>query len=270
MQLMSIGRFSRLTGLGVKALRHYDEIGLLPPAAVDEETGYRFYAAEQVDAAEAIRRLRRLDLPLDEIRTVLAAGGGAEVRAVLVAQQRRLAMRRVHTQAALTELQSLIDGKESLMGIRSESLDPEAQRKLGVDLFNRTWTFLELPTRTAAEDDEMLHCAHASAYHWRQVGTPANFARSEWQCSRVYAVLGLAEPALRHAHRCLELVESSPADMATWDLAGAHEALARAYSVAGDSEAARRHRDLGREALARVEEAEDRAPIEADLATIPV
>jgi hypothetical protein len=66
MQLMPIGRFSRLTGVGVKALRHYDEIGLLVPAAVDDDTGYRFYSADQVDRAEAIRLLRRLDMPLEE------------------------------------------------------------------------------------------------------------------------------------------------------------------------------------------------------------
>ena len=47
-QLMTIGRFARLTGLTVKALRHYDELGLLRPAAVDPETGYRLYGAEQV------------------------------------------------------------------------------------------------------------------------------------------------------------------------------------------------------------------------------
>ena len=46
MQLMPIGRFSRLTGVGVKALRHYDEVGLLVPAAVDDETGYRFYSPD--------------------------------------------------------------------------------------------------------------------------------------------------------------------------------------------------------------------------------
>jgi DNA-binding transcriptional MerR regulator len=47
MQLMPIGRFSRLTGVGVKALRHYDEVGLLVPAAVDDETGYRFYSVDR-------------------------------------------------------------------------------------------------------------------------------------------------------------------------------------------------------------------------------
>ena len=69
MQLMPIGRFSRLTGVGVKALRHYDEVGLFVPAAVDDETGYRFYSPDQVDRAEAIRLLRRLDMPLEEIRS---------------------------------------------------------------------------------------------------------------------------------------------------------------------------------------------------------
>ncbi len=270
MQLMSIGRFSRLTGLGVKALRHYDEIGLLVPEAVDDETGYRFYGPDQVAAAEAIRRLRRLDLPLDEIRAVLEAGDGGAIRDVLVGHQRRLAMRRVETRAALTELQSLIDGKETVMGARSESLDPEAHRRLGVDLFNRCWTWMEKPARTQDEDDEMLHCAHASAYHWRQVGTRANFARSEWQCSRVYAVLGLAEPSLRHARRCLELVEAAPAEMADWDLSGAYEALARAHAIAGDGDEAERYRALGIEALARIGQPEDRAPIEADLATIRI
>ena len=55
-------------------------------------------------------------------------------------------------------------------------------RQLGVDLFNHVWTLLEKPTRTAAEDEEMVHAAHASRHHWAQVGIPANVARGEWQC----------------------------------------------------------------------------------------
>ena len=93
---------------------------------------------------------------------------------------------------------------------------------------------MEKADRTQEEDDEMIHCAHASAYHWLQVGTPANRARSEWQCSRVHAILGHVEPALRHARRCLELVEANPDDMKDWDLPAAYEALARAHMVAGD------------------------------------
>ena len=105
---------------------------------------------------------------------------------------------------------------------------------------------MEKADRTREEDDEMIHCAHASAYHWLQVGTPANRARSEWQCSRVYAILGHVEPALHHARRCLEIVEANPDDMEDWDLPAAYEALARAHMVAGDVEETRRYAELGR------------------------
>src|SRR5205085_4549260 len=121
------------------------------------------------------------------------------------------------------------------MGKDAEARDAEAQRRLGIDLFNKTWTLIEKTDRTREEDDEMIHCAHASAYHWQQVGTKANRARSEWQCSRVYAVLGRAEPALEHARRCLELVEDNPEAMEAFDLPAAYEALARAHLVAGNA-----------------------------------
>ena len=208
MQLMPIGRFSRLTGVGVKALRHYDEVGLLAPAAVDDETGYRFYSADQVDRAEAIRLLRRLDMPLEEIRSTLAAGDPATLRAALVSHQRQIATRDAELRASRVRLQRLIDGRETIMGMRSESLEAEEHRRLGIDLYNRTWTLMDSP------GDEMLHCAHASAYHWMQGGgTTANRARSEWLCSRVYSILGRPEPALQHARRCIELVESSREEM---------------------------------------------------------
>jgi DNA-binding transcriptional MerR regulator len=265
MQLMPIGRFSRLTGVGVKALRHYDEVGLLAPAAVDDETGYRFYSADQVDRAEAIRLLRRLDMPLEEIRSTLAAGDPATLRAALVSHQRQIATRDAELRASRVRLQRLIDGRETIMGMRSESLEAEEHRRLGIDLYNRTWTLMDSP------GDEMLHCAHASAYHWMQGGgTTANRARSEWLCSRVYSILGRPEPALQHARRCIELVESSPAEMEDWDIAGAHEALARAHLVAGETEEARRNYELAREDIAQIANAEDRKHIEADLDALPL
>ena len=66
-ELLSIGRFARVSGLTVKALRHYDDIGLLRPAHVDDSTGYRYYTLAQARDAEAIRRLRRLDVPLEDV-----------------------------------------------------------------------------------------------------------------------------------------------------------------------------------------------------------
>jgi len=98
---------------------------------------------------------------------------------------------------------------------------------------------LDLPregSRTVNEDDLMLLSANASAYHWRQVGTAANFARGVWQMSRVYSVLGRAEPALHHATRCLQICQEN--GIGDWDLGFAYEALARAAAVAGDRDAA--------------------------------
>ena len=114
-------------------------------------------------------------------------------------------------------------------------MTPEEERQLAVDLFNRTWTLLELPARTPEQGDELIDTAHASAYHWLQVGTAANRARSQWQLSRVYVVLGRPEPALWHAHRCLRWCEEN--GIGDWDLAYAYEALARAHGLAGDDEA---------------------------------
>jgi DNA-binding transcriptional MerR regulator len=267
-ELMSIGRFARLTGLTVKALRHYDEVGLLRPASVDSETGYRSYGAEQVRRAETIRALRRLELPLDDVATLLTTDDPQLLRRVLVDHQRRTAVRSAELRIVLQGLQPLIDGKEPVMDTKAETLDREAHRQLGVDLFNKTWTLMEKEGRTVEDDDEMIHCAHASAYHWLQAGTAANRARSEWQCSRMYTVLGRADAALHHAQRCLQICESSPHALEDWDLPFAYEALARAHAIAGNADDARRYLELGSTAAAAVADDDDRALLETDLATI--
>ncbi|GGN49732.1 DNA-binding transcriptional MerR regulator [Actinoplanes campanulatus] len=70
MGLLTIGAFARTVRMTPKALRLYDELGLLPPAAVDPESGYRFYHPDQRERALLIARLRRLGMPLAAIRTV--------------------------------------------------------------------------------------------------------------------------------------------------------------------------------------------------------
>ena len=70
---LSIGDFSRATHMTVGTLRHYHEVGLLEPAEVDRHTGHRRYATDQIPAAQVIRRLRDLGMPLEEIRGVLSA-----------------------------------------------------------------------------------------------------------------------------------------------------------------------------------------------------
>jgi hypothetical protein len=116
------------------------------------------------------------------------------------------------------------------------TLDPATHRQLGVDLYNSTWTLLEKADRSDLETDEPSHRAHASRWHWGQVGEPlggpANLARGEWLCSRMNALLGRGEPAVWHARRCVEIDEA--AGLGDWDIASAYEAMARALFVAGD------------------------------------
>lgn len=78
--LMSIGEFAGRSRLSPKALRLYDELGLLPPARVDESSGYRFYSDDQLERARLIAALRQLQIPLAQIREIvsLEPAGAAE------------------------------------------------------------------------------------------------------------------------------------------------------------------------------------------------
>ena len=147
------------------------------------------------------------------------------------------------------------------------ALEPQLQRKLAAGLFNFVWTLLEKPDRDQADDDRMLHAAHASRYHWGVVGEPFNLGRGEWQVSRVYATLGRPEPAQFHAQRCLDICQAN--GLGDFDLAFAYEALARAAAVAGQPDARDRYLALARAAGEQIAEADDREIFFNDLATIP-
>jgi hypothetical protein len=114
----------------------------------------------------------------------------------------------------------------------------------------------------------MLHMAHASRYHWDNAGDDQNRAIGEWQCSRVYATLGRGEPALFHARRCVDYAGRAGVD--DWVMASAHEAMARAYAVAGDVESARDSRDHALKLAQALTDQEDRDIVLADLDTLPL
>ena len=86
--LVTIGRFSELTGLTIRALRLYDRIGVLHPALVNFSSGYRYYSLDQVAMAKRIHLLRALDMPLEEIRTLLHGRRPEGIRQHLVHDHR--------------------------------------------------------------------------------------------------------------------------------------------------------------------------------------
>ena len=113
--LVPIGRFSKMTRLSVKALRLYDEIGLIKPASVDASSGYRYYSMAQANRAEAVRILRSVDMPLDEIQAVLAADNPELVHKQLVAHKERLAEKLAAQERMLAYLETLIQREGGIM-----------------------------------------------------------------------------------------------------------------------------------------------------------
>jgi len=146
----------------------------------------------------------------------------------------------------------------------SPIVTPEQHKALGINLFNSTWDLIEKPDRTPDDDAYMINMAHASAYHWKQLGTPLNFARSEWQISHVYGILHRGEPAIYHAKRSLQYcVDNGFGD---FDLAYAYEAMARAHNVLGSAEEAQRYLKLAEEAGQAIAKAGDMKQFISDLA----
>ena len=69
--LYNIGRAAKLAGLTAEALRHYDRIGLVSPARIDEWTGYRYYSDADIVRLQTVHALQQMDIPLKKIKDML-------------------------------------------------------------------------------------------------------------------------------------------------------------------------------------------------------
>lgn len=149
------------------------------------------------------------------------------------------------------------------------AVDADTHRKLAIDAHNSTWELLGKSLNEISSDDadELIRRAYASAYHWQRAegATPANEARANWLLSRAWVVLRNGELALHHARRCLMVCESE--GLADFDLAYAHESLARSYACLGDAEHARLHRSTAGDVS--IADPEDRSLVAVDLAGEP-
>ncbi len=134
----------------------------------------------------------------------------------------------------------------------------EAHLEFARKVNGRVWELLERKNRTKSEAEEMLHAAHASLFHWLHAGTGLHHQRGEWMISRVHAVLGNGQEALRHAERCAELTEEHADLMEDFDKAFSLESLARAHAVLGDREKATQHMELAKQAGDAIADEEDR------------
>ena len=120
---LTIGDFSLATQLSVKMLRHYHRVGLLAPADVDADTGYRRYTTDQIPTAQVIRRFRDLDMPLDQIHAVLEAPDLSTRNALISAHLASLEQSLARTQSAVASLRDLLD--------RPPAAGPVSHRRAG-------------------------------------------------------------------------------------------------------------------------------------------
>ncbi|MEU1846625.1 MerR family transcriptional regulator [Micromonospora sediminicola] len=105
---MTIGEFATVTHLSVRTLRRYHEAGLLEPETVDPFTGYRYYSTNQVPPAQVIHRLRELDVPLAEVKAILATDDPARRTDLIAGHLRRLEETLDRTRGAVTALRRLL------------------------------------------------------------------------------------------------------------------------------------------------------------------
>ena len=226
---LTIGDFARATHLSIKMLRHYHEIGLLEPAAVDPNTGYRHYRIGQIREALVVRRLRGLGVPLDEVRGVLYAPDVESRNAVLSAHLRRLEIALAETRTAAESLRELIaaPGASPSPDVAFLSLPPAPAAAItGIIAVEGggSWVFGALAELRAA-----LAAQHAVA-----TGDPAGifaeelFSEGRGEATVFVPISGTVRPAGRVLETVVPAVE-----LATAVHVGAHDDIDRTYGALG-------------------------------------
>jgi DNA-binding transcriptional MerR regulator len=147
---LSIGDFARATHLSVKTLRYYHQVGVLEPADIDPNTGYRRYQTDQVPIAQIIRRFRSLEMPIEHIQAVLAAPDIATRNEVIAAHLGRLEATLQHTREATASLRDLL-----------QTQTPTAPADLA---------HLSVPATTAAAITATIEIKDASAWYQGALG----------------------------------------------------------------------------------------------------
>jgi hypothetical protein len=141
-----------------------------------------------------------------------------------------------------------------------------AHRYFAPHFFNSAWDCIERPNRTAEDDERMIGLAHASVCHWRE--RPDNTERGRsigyWQLSRVYAITGRPEEALRYGELSLKHAAGEP----PFYVAYAHESIARAAMIGRDDVKYRTHLDHARRIHEQVTDAAEREALQKDLADL--
>jgi DNA-binding transcriptional MerR regulator len=223
-ELLSIGDFARATHLSVKALRHYQEQGLLQPTEIDPSSGYRRYALDLLPKAQIIRRLRSLGMPLGEVRSVIVSDIDAR-NEVIGRHLRRLQHELSTTQEAVAALQDLIEkpGPAGPIVHRSVSATRAAAIVENIDLKNASaWLAGALGELYAVLDDHDIPT----------IGDAAGIYENElFTLERGTATAYLPVSQDFPAAGRVRVIDIPPAELAVITHGGSHNGIDREYSA---------------------------------------
>jgi hypothetical protein len=154
------------------------------------------------------------------------------------------------------------------MNTQLDAADDTAwRRKLASGANNRAWTLSEQLTRTAAEDQEMLNAAHASAHLWSTIGNDKNIAVGHLLLGQVHALLGNASYAVSHASSAFDRLTRSDSD--PWEVAIAHAVMANASNCAGNVAQHQLHYATADKLIAALADPEEREIVQATMRVVP-
>jgi DNA-binding transcriptional MerR regulator len=228
--LVTIGDFSRMTHLSVKALRHYHDVGLLEPAEVDRWSGYRRYDTTQVAVAQFIRRFRDLGLPVDDVKAVLGAPDGDTRNQIIAAHLERMEEQLEQTRSTVASLRRVLEARSSAVPVSYRSVPPTTalaiRASVAVSEFEPWWV----------EAFQELHAALAAGALARSGPDAALYPGDffELECAEVTAYVPLGGSAAGTAlPGRTELVEVPGAELAVLLHAGGLEDMDQTYGALG-------------------------------------
>ncbi|WP_433081250.1 MerR family transcriptional regulator [Dactylosporangium sp. CA-052675] len=223
-QGLTIGEFATLTRLSVRTLRRYHQAGLLEPATVDPFTGYRYYCAEQIPSAQVIHRLRELDVPLAEVKSILATDDPQRRADLIAGHLRRLEDELERTRAAVVSLRRLLrpDPDDLRVELRSVPARTVAAVRGRVTLKDSTSWY----------DAAMAELDAAFAPHER-TGPPGGRYANELFTAGAGTMTVYRPVREPRATGRIEVVELPPADLAVAVHPGGHDDIGVTYGLLG-------------------------------------
>lgn len=174
---LHIREFAKLTGVSVRTLHYYDEIGLLKPCTVDEQNGYRLYDEQSLQRMQEILFYRELDFPLKNISEILSSPN-YDKQAALKKQRHLLILKKERLERLINALEGAMKGENMSMNIFDNS-EFEAQRekyaKEAKEKWGGTAAYKESAEKTAGYDKDK----------WKEVNSGMNDIIAEFaECAK--------------------------------------------------------------------------------------